>query len=237
MKPAFKRAALSVALVTGLAASSIALAVPANAATAHKTATVGFFQAIPTTGVDVYIDNKKVANDLDPGNVAAGLQVSAGKHRVRIAEDWTKFKSSAFLDKTFTFTGGKNYSIIPHQNRKDLSSPVRFALTKYTNDTSPVADGKGRVTVRHVAAVTSVDVLVNGKVAIRDLPNPHEAKRVLPVGTYSVTVTGTYNNSSPVIGPLDLKVAANVNTIVYAWGNPFKGTQQVTVRTVPLAVK
>lgn len=236
MKSTFKRAALSVALVSGLAASSIALAAPANAAPT-KIATVGFFQAIPLGSVDIYIDTKKVADNLKPGAVVGGLQVSAGKHRVRVLEDTAKFKASAFLDKTFTFTSGKNYSIIPHQKRANTSARTTFALTKYTNDTRPVADGKGRVTVRHVAAAPPVDVWVNDKLAIRGLSNPHEAKTVLPAGTYKVAVALTYNNSSPVLGPLDLTVAPNVNTIVYAWGNPFKGTQAVTVRTVPLAVK
>ena len=91
-------------------------------------------------------------------------------------------------------------------------------LTPFVNDTSAIAAGKARLTVRHTAAAPAVDVRANGAVAFKGLTNPNEAKADLPAGTIKadVVLAGT---DTVAIGPADVNLKEGTNTIVYAWGS------------------
>jgi hypothetical protein len=109
--------------------------------------------------------------------------------------------------------GNANITVVAHLD--ESGKPV---LTPFVNDTSAVAAGKARLTVRHTAAAPAVDVRANGAVAFKDLTNPNEAKADLAAGTIKadVVLAGT---DTVVIGPADVNLKEGTNTIVYAWGS------------------
>lgn len=104
-------------------------------------------------------------------------------------------------------------------------------LTPYVNDTSPIAAGQTRLTVRHDAAAPAVDVRAGGEPVFTDLANPDEASADIPAGTVSadVVLAGTEDVA---IGPADLTLAEGVQTIVYAWGSAADGNLQLAVQTI-----
>lgn len=218
--------------VLGLVAA-VGVTAPAQASPAHRpapTAAVGLFHGVPNTPVDVYLDRTKIADDFQPGTFVGGLQASAGTHVVRItAADATSWKHP-IVKAELRFKGGKNYSVIAH-----LSARGKATVTKYTNDLSPVRAGTGRVTVRHVAAAPAIDVRADGHKVVSWLKNPREAVLKAPIGTYR-TVVSVAGSRKPVVPPVDLAVAKDANTIVYAWGSAKDGTLQLTTRVLPTRV-
>ena len=104
-------------------------------------------------------------------------------------------------------------------------------LTPYVNDTSSIAAGQARLTVRHTAAAPAVDVRAGGEPVFTDLTNPDEASADLPAGTVSadVVLAGTEDVA---IGPADVDLAEGVHTIVYAWGSAEDGNLQLAVQTI-----
>ena len=103
-------------------------------------------------------------------------------------------------------------------------------LTPFVNDTSEVAAGQARVTVRHTAAAPAVDVRAGGTRRDRGPDEPREETLEVPAGTISadVTLAGT---DTVAIGPADLELAEGSNTVVYAWGNE-EADYELAVQTI-----
>ena len=76
-------------------------------------------------------------------------------------------------------------------------------ISVYANDTSDSGAGKGRVTVRHDAAVGPVDVFAGGTKVISALANPNQAKLDVPATSIPIRVAltngGTTVFNSPVV--------------------------------------
>jgi len=121
---------------------------------------------------------------------------------------------------------GANITVVAH-----LSASGKPVLTPYVNDTSAIAAGQARLTVRHDAAAPAVDVRAGGQPVFTDLTNPKEDSADLPAGTVSadVVLAGT---DQVVIGPADLDLAEGVHTIVYAWGSADDGNLELAVQTI-----
>ena len=100
----------------------------------------------------------------------------------------------------------------------------------FVNDTSTIAAGKGRVTVRHVAAAPAVKVTADGATLIKSLSNPNEATAVVGAKTYSVAVSPASGGASVFSG--DVPVAAGADTIVYAYGSLSDDTFAVATQSI-----
>ncbi|TCK60159.1 DUF4397 domain-containing protein [Curtobacterium sp. PhB136] len=206
-------------LVTGIGAgallTALALVVPATAATAAAgDATLSVLHAVPGTTVDVYLDGARALDDFTPGTMAGPMMVPAGAHTLAItASDATDDSKPIIGPADVSFTAGGNYTAVAH-----LKADGDPTATVFTNDTSAVPAGQGRLVVRHVAAAPAVDVLAGGKAVVSNLANPDEKALVLAAGTVSATVAAT-GTTAPVIGPADVAVQAGADTIVYAWGS------------------
>lgn len=202
-------------LIAGLAAGvliALSSAMPATAAPGDASLTV--FHGVPKVTVDVYLDGKRAIDDFKPGMMAGPLAVPAGSHTIAItAGDATDASKPIIGPITVDLASGGNYTAVAHD--KTDGSPT---ATLYTNDTSRIPAGQGRLIVRHVAAAPAVDVLAGGKAVISNLTNPGEKSLVLPAGTVSASVAAT-GTTAPVIGPADVNVANGADTIVYAWGS------------------
>ena len=217
----FSRAAGAV----GVAGALILVATPATAA---DTATVSILHAVPDLPVDVYANGERLIDDFQPGTLTDPLQLPAGSYDLAIFPADAADGSGAPLLSAdgVAVPAGANATVVAHL--KEDGTP---ALTPFVNDTSPVAAGQARVTVRHTAAAPAVDVRAGGTPVITGLANPGEKSLTVPAGTVSadVVLAGT---STVAIGPADLTLAEGTSTIVYAWGAADKGGFKLAVQTI-----
>ena len=217
-------AALAVGALIALGGVTLG-AMPANAADGD--AKLSVLHAVPGVTVDVYVNNALTLDDFTPGTLAGPLDLPAGTYSVAItAADAADASSPIIGPVDLKLDAGGNYTAVAH-----LDASGKPTATLYTNDTSTLAAGQGRLTVRHDAAAPAVDVLAGGSPVISNLSNPDEKVLNLPAGTVSAAVAAT-GTTTPVIGPQDVNVAEGVNTIVYAWGSLSDGNLALAVQTI-----
>ncbi len=214
----------SLAVLTLIGASFL-LAAPANAA--GNDAAVSVLHAVPGATVDVYANGKSLLTDFKPGTLTDPVMLPAGDYDLKVTAAGAGADGAAIVEaNNVAVPAGANITVVAH-----LSASGDPQLTPYVNDTSALAAGKARLTVRHDAAAPAVDVRANGAAALKNLTNPNEAKAVVAAGTISadVVLAGT---DTVVIGPADLKLAEGTNTIVYAWGSATDKNLKLAVQTI-----
>jgi hypothetical protein len=211
--------------------AAVALASPAQAGTWHHsdegTAKLSVLHGVPGLTVDVWVDGKLTLDNFTPGTLAGPLNVPDGDHKVAITgADATSADHPVIGPVTVDLEAGRDYTAVAH-----LAADGKPTATLFTNSTSASPDGKGKLTVRHVAAAPAVDVLAGGNAVIEGLTNRHQKTLTLKAGTVpaSVAAEGT---TDPLIGPADVKVTAGKNTIVYAWGSLADNNLGVAVQVV-----
>lgn len=216
-------------LTIGIAAGAlVALAGIAPASAATGDAQLSVFHGVAGLTVDVYVDDVLTLDDFTPGTLAGPLELAPGTYTVAItASDAADSSSPAIGPIDLTLAAGVNYTAAAH-----LDAAGEPTATLFTNDTSTVAAGEGRLTVRHVAAAPGVDVLAGGSAVVTNLENPNESILNIPAGTISASVAAT-GTTEALIGPADVNVVEGANTIVYAYGSLEDdtlalGTQSIT---------
>lgn len=190
-------------------------------------AELSVLHAVPATPVDVYVNGALTLDDFEPGDLAGPLELAAGDYEVAITAADAMDDSAPILGPvTLTLADGGDYTAAAH-----LDAAGTPTVTAFENDTSAVAAGEGRLTVRHIAAAPAVDVWAGEDVVVPGLENPDEASLEVPAGTVSaaVSVAGT---TDPVIGPADVEVKDGVTTIAYAWGSAADGTLALATQEV-----
>jgi hypothetical protein len=216
-----------IALFAVLAAALALLTTSGSApAGAQSGARIHLIHGIPDTPVDVVAGGEVVFSDFNfqdtqdlsalAGQTLTGLQVRlAGTETVAIDAGDVALPASG------------NVSIVAN-----LDAAGNPALNVFTNDTSAVPAGQGRLVVRHTAAAPAVDVLANGSVAFGNLSNPNEAQADLPAGTVSASVVPTGATEPVVIGPADLPITEGSTLVVYAVGSLDAGTLTTITETI-----
>lgn len=195
-------------------------------ASAQEGARIHLIHGIPDTNVDVVAGGEVVfenfafgeTQDLSAlaGATLEGLQVRlAGTDTVAIDAGDVALPASG------------NYTIIAH-----LTADGTPTLAVFANETSAIAAGEGRLTIRHTAAAPAVDVLANGAVAFSNLANPNEAAADLAVGTITAEVVPTGASEPVVIGPADLPITDGTSLIVYAVGSLEAGSLTVLTESI-----
>jgi hypothetical protein len=211
--------------------AALALAAPAQANGHHRddegTAKLSVLHGVPGLTVDVWVDGNLTLDNFKPGTLAGPLNVPAGDHRIAITgADATSADNAVIGPVTVDLEKGQDYTAVAH-----LAADGTPTATLFTNDTSPSPEGKGKLTVRHVAAAPAVDVLAGGTAVIEGLTNPDQETLILKAGTVSASVAAA-GTTVPVIGPADVKITEGKNTIVYAWGSLAKNNLGVAVQVV-----
>ena len=213
----------SVAVVT-LAGASLALTPAAQAA---EDAHVSVLHGVPGAVVDVYANGEALLTDFQPGTLTDPKALPPGNYDLKVvaAGDGADAKPVMEADGV-AVPAGANITVVAH-----LTEAGKPVLTPYVNDTSPIAAGQARLTVRHDAAAPAVDVRAGGDPVFTDLTNPDGASAELPAGTVSadVVLAGT---DQVVIGPADLDLAEGVHTVAYAWGSAKDGNLRLAVQTI-----
>ena len=224
-------------LATGAAAGvltaigAVAAAVPASAQTGD--ATVYVVHGIPGVPVDVFVNGKDTLQNFQPGKVAGPLTLPPGSYKITIYKAGND-TGTPVISKTAQVPAAANVSLVAHLNASGAPG-----LTPFVNDTSAVAAGQGRLTVRHTAAAPAVDVLANGKAALTDLSNGQQKSASLPAGTIQASVAAAGTTTPVLIGPAPVTVTAGMDTVVYAVGAPASGgnasTLGVVTQKIPLS--
>jgi hypothetical protein len=205
-------------------AGAMAVAAPAHA---QETSQVSVVHGIPGLDVDVYVNGDAVLEGFAPGQIAGPLELPAGSYDIVITPPGGDPETDALLSVDGAeVPGGANLSLVAH-----LDEGGDPTLTPFVNDTSPLAAGEARVTVRHTAAAPAVDVRAGGEPVFTDLTNPNEAMADVGAGTIAadVVLAGT---EDVVLGPADLDLGEGTSTIVYAIGSAEDGTLDLVVQTI-----
>jgi hypothetical protein len=214
---------IGVIAAVGLSAPSVASASPRHI----RYAEVSVLHAVPNTPVDVYLDHHRVLRHFQPGSLVGPFQVPAGHYTVDLtAANSRNDRSPVIGPVVLSVAGSVNYTLAAH-----LTTTGAPTATLYTNNTSRTPRGDGRLIVRHDAAAPAVDILAGGAPVVKGLTNPHQAALVLPVGTVSAAVA-LAGSTVPVIGPANVTIASQKDTIVYAWGSAAAGNLALAVQTV-----
>jgi hypothetical protein len=223
-------------LIAAAVGALIALAgvTPATASGNHGyrhtyPAELSVFHGVPGLDVDVYVNGALTLDNFKPGTFSPTLSLKPGKYTVAItAADAPNASAPVIGPVTLRLRSGDNYTAVAH-----LTAAGAPTATLFQNNPDAVGNANGRLTVRHVAAAPSVDILANGAAAVTDLTNPDEEELTLPVGTISAAVAAT-GTTAPLIGPANVTIAKGTNTIVYAWGSLAAGNLALAVQTVAL---
>lgn len=215
-----------------LATGTLALAPAAAHASAAapdgaKPAMVSVLHGVPGVTVDVYANGKELLPNFAPGTLTDPVSLPAGSYDLKVVAPGAGADGKAVIEANdVAVPAGANITVVAH-----LDADGKPTLTPFVNDTSALAAGKARLTVRHTAAAPAVDVRANGTPAFKGLVNPKEAMADLAAGTVSadVVLAGT---STVAIGPADVPLKAGSNTIVYAWGSAADKNLKLAVQTI-----
>ncbi len=191
------------------------------------TSKLSVLHAVPGLTVDVWLDGELAIDNFLPGTLAGPLTVLEGTHTIVIAgEDSTSPDNPVIGPVTVKLADESDFTAVAH-----LAADGTPTASLYTNDIGSSGDGKGKLTVRHVAAAPAVDVLAGGTAVIKDLSNPDEKVLTLSAGTVSASVAAA-GTTEALIGPADVPVTEGKNTIVYAWGSLADDNLSVAVQAV-----
>lgn len=213
-------------IVALLTVGLLLMLAPAAAADSHA-GLVTVVHGIPGATVDVYVNGDLTLEDFEPGTITDPLELPEGSYDIEIfAADADPEADDPVVSGSADLAAGANVSIVAH-----LDADGNPTLSVFANDTSTIAAGEARITVRHTAAAPAVDVLANGEPAFTDVTNGDEGVADLPAGTIeaAVALAGT---TEPVIGPADVTLEEGVNTIVYAIGSAEEGTLDLLIQTI-----
>ena len=204
-----------------LAASAMVATVLAGAGGAHAQSAVSvtLMHGIPGATVDVVVDGAVVVPGFEPGTMQ-DISSFAGETlvNVEVRVAGTEDVVIGPIDELAVPSSG-NWTVVAH-----LDADGTPTLTPFENDTSAVAAGQGRLTVRHTAAAPAVDiVLADGSRPFTNLSNPNEAAADLAAGQIAgaqIAPTG----GDPIADVPTVDLAAGSNLIVYAVGGLDDGT-------------
>jgi hypothetical protein len=210
-----------------LLASVLLLALAAPAAADSHTASLTVIHGVPDATVDVWVNGEATLTGFAPGTITDPLELPAGDYEIEVyAAGDDPEEADAIISASVTLPAGANASGVAH-----LSADGTPTLTAFVNDTSALAAGEARLTVRHTAAAPAVDVRAGGEPVFTNLANPDEASADLPAGTVSADVV-LAGESDPVLGPADVPLAAGTSTVVYAIGSAEDGSLDLLVQSI-----
>jgi uncharacterized protein DUF4397 len=189
---------------------------------------VQIIQAVPNASVRVAIDGKQVKNGVGVGTILGPFSLSAGKHAVKFVDASGDMAMSASV----TVRAGSSNDVVLHSPAAVSGKPV---VNVYSTPRKPIGPGKARVLVAHTATVAPADVSVDGKVVFTNIANGEYAEADVPAGSHKVELLPTGQKTNPILGPLDVKLAAQTVTMVYAVGRPSNGSMKVIAHAAPIA--
>ncbi len=204
--------AAAVVAITLLVAAMGGSATAAPLDPAPTSATVTIVHGLRGQLIDVYLDGRLLLKGFQPERVTDPLQSPAGDHRVELRPAGSSADAVPVAAATVTVEPGANLSLVAH-----LDGARHPTITKYVNDTSPVAPGKGRLVARNSAASAPVSVVINGAPAVTALVTDGEFHADVAPATYQVAVKDPVG--ATIVPANDVPVPAAASTIMYLIGS------------------
>ncbi|MCW2758027.1 MAG: hypothetical protein JWO46_1773 [Nocardioidaceae bacterium] len=189
------------------------------------TGTVVVVQALPGPGVDVSIDGRSVRQKTEVGAVLGPFSMAPGTHELTFTGAGTAVKTKIDVG------AGSSSDVVLHRPASVNGEPV---VNTYVTPTAPIGPGKARLLLAHTATVAPADVSFDGSVVFRDIANGEFAQADVPAGSHRVALLPTGLTADPILGPLQVTLAARTVTMVYAVGNPSDKSMKAIVHTVDL---
>ena len=214
---------------------------PATASTAMAPgddATFSVLHAIPAglgvDVIDVYAGRALIIDDLTPGALKT-VKLPGGSYALTVLPDGRTPGGAAPLLRAsqIKVPSGANVTITAN-----LDAAGRPDLNAFTNDTSTVGRGMGRLTVRHIAFAPALDMRNAGRGLFTNLRTSRQADVGLNAGRFApyATIAGTRD---VVLRPTPITITnkpgtsdMGTNTIVYLWGSAADGSLRAAVQNV-----
>jgi hypothetical protein len=200
----------------------------AGAATVTGTGAVYLVVGVAGGPMTIVVDSTQVRADAPAGSVIGPLRLPAGEHLVEF-----RTGGSAPADARFAVRAGDDMDVVAHRAADRARTPV---VTVFRNDLSPVAPGKTRLVVSHVAVAPPSDIRVDGRPLFRNVANGESLSLVVPARSYSVDVVPTVSGGGPILGPIQVRLAAGTMTRVFAIGSVADGSTDAIVQEVRVPV-
>lgn len=206
-------------LLAGVAAlSAAALVAPAAANAQTDGAEIMLLHGIPGVTVDVAVAGAVAIPGFEPGDMQdisafAGQELTDLEVLVAGTED-----VAIGPVESFAVPASGSWTVVAH-----LDAEGTPTITPFENDASPVAEGEGRLTVRHTAAAPAVDVVLGDTRPVENAANGDSASLDLPAGEIAgaqIAPTG----GDPIADVPTVTLEAGTNLIVYAVGSLDEGT-------------
>ena len=175
---------------------------------------------------DIYVNGELIFSSLRFLEGTQAVPYPAGDYEVDIfpAGD-DPAASESILSAAMEVTGGANLSVVASVTEAGVPT-----ITVYVNDTSPIPVGMVRLTLRHGAAAPSVDVMVDGAVAVADFTNGDDVTAVLASGGYSVSLVPTGGGEE--LFQADLDLSEGTGYVVYGVGSVDGGSFDAAVQVL-----
>ncbi|MEO5708973.1 MAG: DUF4397 domain-containing protein [Nocardioidaceae bacterium] len=214
-------------MLTGLVVLAV-LAPPPSSGAAGARGSVQIVQALPGQTVDVSLDGKPLESRVREGAIVGPVKLAAGRHVVMFSEN----SGGQPVRTTVTVRAGSNTDVVLHRPAAVSGAPV---VHSYSTPRKAVGPGKARVLVAHTATVAPADVRVDGRTVFTNIANGEYAQADIPAGKHRVALLPTGQTSEPILGPLEVELAARTVTMVYAVGSPRNGSMKVIAHVVHIA--
>jgi Domain of unknown function (DUF4397) len=215
-------------VVLGAVTTGLALTGPMPVSQAAQTGAVQIIQAVPDASVRVAIDGRRVKSGVGLGTVLGPYSLSSGKHSVRFVDPSGDVTMSASL----TVRPGTSSDVVLHRPASVSGKPV---VNVYSTPRKSIGPGKARVLVAHTATVAPADVRVDGKVIFTNIANGEYAEADVPAGSHKVELLPTGQKTNPILGPINVSLAPQTVTMVYAVGTPTNGSMKVIAHAADLS--
>ncbi|SDR74019.1 protein of unknown function [Nocardioides scoriae] len=216
-------------------AGALALAPLTAAPSAHAASTavdpatgqVTVVQAVPGAEVDLAVDGRDRGSALGVGSKTGPLELPAGTHRLRFGGA----EGDRAVTTRVTVRPGSSTDVVLHLPASPGAPPV---VSTYRVPSTPLGPGKARVLLAHTATVVPADVVLDGTTVFTNIANGEYAEADVPAGTHRASLVATGTTEDPILGPLSVDLAAGTATMVYAVGNPRRGSMQAITHVVGL---
>ncbi|WP_195210545.1 DUF4397 domain-containing protein [Actinomarinicola tropica] len=212
--------------------SLLTVAAFAAPAQAQSGATVMLLHGIPDTPVDVYVDGAEVIGDFQPADMQ-DLSSFAGQTlaNIQVVPAGGDPATDAVIEvPSLDVPASGNWTVVAH-----LGADGTPTITPFENDTSQIAAGEGRITVRHTAAAPAVDIVVGDARPFTDLSNPNSVSADLPAGPLPASIAAAGGDVIASVADIlgsEPAVTAGANTILYAVGDLEAGTFDLYVQQI-----
>jgi hypothetical protein len=190
-----------------------------------RNSTVTIVHGLPEFTADIYVDGELLLSGFRPEEATDPMELPAGTYHVDIRNAGDPEDAAPALAADLQVPGGKNLSVIAHLN--ESGEPT---VSVFDNDVSPVPAGRSRLLLRHQAAASPVDLLVDGKSVVRNVASGEQDGMVIPSAPHEIAVEGEDGDSLP--SPTSLEVEDGTAYYLYLIGSTEEATLDLMVQPV-----